>query len=238
LSRGLAVSLDGPGSSGKSSAGASAARELGYRFMDTGILYRGLAWLALRRAVDPEDTAALLALIPELKVIPDEFGQLRHISVGGQDVTDALHTPEVEASVSQVARQERVRGALLPLQRKLAQEGRIIMAGRDIGTVVLPDADLKLYLDVSVEERARRRAEERRLGGDTAAARELEAELRRRDEIDSTRATAPLRIPEGARIVGGDQNQLEDTVAQVVELVREAERELRDHEDEASPPVQ
>jgi cytidylate kinase len=141
----------------------------------------------------------------------------------------------VEASVSQVARQELVRGALLPLQRDLAREGRIIMAGRDIGTVVLPDADLKLYLDVSVEERARRRAEERRLGGDTAAARELEAELRRRDEIDSTRATAPLRIPEGARIVGGDRNQLEDTVAEVVELVREAERELRDHDDEASP---
>lgn len=226
MTRGLAVSLDGPGSSGKSSAGAAAARQLGYRFMDTGILYRGLTWLALQRGVDLDDAAALVALIPELEVAQDEHGQLRHIRVGGRDVTDALHTPEVEASVSQVARQEPVRSALLPLQRELAKRGRIIMAGRDIGTVVLPAADLKLYLDVSVEERARRRAEERRLGGDTVAARELEAELRRRDEIDSTRETAPLRIPEGARLIGGDGHQLEDTVAEVVELVRRREREL------------
>ncbi|MEA2623515.1 MAG: CMP/dCMP kinase [Chloroflexota bacterium] len=228
--RGLVVSLDGPGSSGKSSVGAGAARELGYRFCDTGVLYRGLTWLALERGVNPEDADALLALIPEMVVVPDETGHVRRIRVGERDVTDELQSPEVEGAVSLVARQEPVRRALLPLQRDLARDGGIIMAGRDIGTVVLPDADLKLYLDVSVEERARRRAAERR-GTRSAKAREIEAELRRRDELDSTRTTAPLRIPEGATLIGGDENRFEDTVREVVRLVRDREaRRPRDGE--------
>lgn len=221
---GLVVSLDGPGSSGKSSAGARAALELGYRFMDTGVLYRGLTRLALDRGVSPTDVPGLIAMVPELQVVPDEQGQLRHVRVGEVDITDRLHTPDVEASVSQVSQQPQVRGALLPVQRALARDGRIIMAGRDIGTVVLPDADLKLYLDASVEERARRRAQERGLAEGSAAARELEEELRRRDRIDSTRKTAPLRVPEGAALIGADNNQVEDTIREVVDLVRARER--------------
>lgn len=221
---GLIVSLDGPGSSGKSSAGAGAAIELGYRFLDTGVLYRGLAWLALEHAVNTENIAALVALIPDMQVVPDEFGQLRHIRVGNDDVTDRLHTPEVEGAVSQVARHAAVRDALLPLQRDLARDGRIVMAGRDIGTVVLPDADLKLYLDVSVDERARRRADERGLAPGSAAARESESNLRERDQVDSTRPTAPLRIPEGSVLIGGDTNRLADTIQEIVGLVRARER--------------
>ena len=225
MSRALVVSLDGPGSSGKSSVGAGVAQALGYRFLDTGVLYRGLTWLALERGVDPEDVAGLLGLIPELHVVPDERGQLRHIVVGTEDVTDRLHTPAVDAAVSAVSRQQPVRSALLPVQRDLARGGRIIMAGRDIGMVVLPDADLKLYLDVSLEERARRRAEERGLPLGTAGARALESELQRRDRIDSTRAAAPLMVPAGATLIGGDQNRLEDTISETVQLVKTRERE-------------
>ena len=225
MSRALVVSLDGPGSSGKSSVGAGAAQELGYRFLDTGVLYRGLTWLALERGVHPEYVAGLLALIPELHVVPDEHGQLRHIVIGSEDVTNRLHTPAVDGAVSAVSRQQPVRSALLPVQRDLARGGRIIMAGRDIGTVVLPDADLKLFLDVSLEERARRRADERGLAGGTVAARELETELQRRDQIDSTRETAPLKVPDGALLIGGDSNRLEDTVREVVQLVKDGERE-------------
>jgi cytidylate kinase len=226
VSRGLVVSLDGPASSGKSSAGAGAAKRLGYRFLDTGVLYRGLAWLARDRDVGPEDIDGLLALIPRMAVVPDDAGQLRHIRVDGTDVTERLHSADVEATVSQVARQERVRAALLPVQHELAAGGRIIMAGRDIGTVVLPDADLKLYLHVSVEERARRRAEERGVAPSSAQGQELEADLQRRDMVDSTRAVAPLRIPDGAVLIGGDGHTLDETVAEIVEAVRAREAVL------------
>lgn len=225
MKRGLTVSLDGPGSSGKSSAGAAAAQELGYHFLDTGVLYRGLTWLALERGIDPEDVDALVVMVPDLRVVPDEHGQLRRIQVHGQDVTDRLHTPEVDAAVSTVSQHGAVRSALLAVQQDLARDGQIIMAGRDIGTVVLPHADLKLYLDASVAERARRRADERGIGEGTPAALELEEELRRRDEIDTTRKTAPLRIPAGAVRIGADNNRLEDTVGEIVDLVHARERE-------------
>jgi cytidylate kinase len=152
---------------------------------------------------------------------------MRRVRVRGRDVTDRLHSGAVEGRVSLVSRHPQVRAALLPVQRAIAAEGRIIMAGRDIGTVVLPDADVKLYLEVSVEERARRRAEERGLAPETPESREIEADLRRRDTLDSTRATAPLRIPKGAVVIRTDDNRIEDSVAAVVEVIRKSEERLR-----------
>ena len=225
-SGGLVVSLDGPGSSGKSTVGAGAAVELGYRFLDTGVLYRALTWLGILRGVDHHDAPALARLAPELELIPDPRGQLRRVRVGEKDVTDALHSAEVDQAVSVVSAHPEVRGALLPVQRGLASDGRIIMAGRDIGSVVLPDADPKLYIDVSVEERARRRAEQRGYGPGTAEANEIEAELRERDRLDSSRAVAPLRVPEGALIIRSDGNTVDETIAQVVTAIRQREREL------------
>jgi cytidylate kinase len=222
--RGLAVSLDGPGSSGKSSVGARAALALGYRFCDTGLLYRALAWLSVEHGIDPEDSRSLVALVPDVELTADETGRMRRVRAAGRDVTEELHSGAVEGRVSVVSRHPEVRAALLPVQRAIAAAGRIIMAGRDIGTVVLPDADVKLYLDVSVEERARRRAEERGLAADGEGVREIEAELRRRDKLDSTRATAPLRIPPGAVVIRTDENRLEDSVAAVVEVIRRAEQ--------------
>lgn len=225
---GLRVALDGPGSSGKSSVGAAAARVLGYRFLDTGVLYRALTWLALQRGIHPEDEEALLPLVSELELASDEAGGLRRVRIGGLDVTDQLHAPEVDRHVSAVARQARVRAALLATQRDLAAAGRIVVAGRDIGTVVLPDADLKLYLDVSVEERARRRAAERDLDPDSPEAAVILAELRRRDHVDSSRDVAPLRVPEDATVIRTDGRHFEETVARVVAIVQGHEAQGRD----------
>lgn len=213
------VSLDGPGSSGKSSVGAGAASRLGYRFCDTGLLYRALTWLALERAVDLGDEAALARLVPEVELAADRAGRLTHVRVAGRDVTRRIHSAHVDRRVSEVARQAAVREALLPRQRQIAAGGRIIMAGRDIGTVVIPDADVKLYLQVSAEERARRRAAERGLDPEGPEARELALELRRRDEVDSTRTVAPLRIPEGATIIDSEHNTLEETIEAVLRAI-------------------
>src|SRR5438132_226941 len=142
--RRLVVALDGPGSSGKSSVGAAAALRLGYRFCDTGLLYRALTWLALDRGL-PLDAGSLLARAAgAVELTPDDEGRLDHVSVDGRDVTQAVHGPSVDEHVSDVSRLPEVRAALLNRQRNLARTGGIIMAGRDIGTVVLPDADLKL----------------------------------------------------------------------------------------------
>jgi cytidylate kinase len=219
---GLVVSLDGPGSSGKSSVGAAAALRLGYRFLDTGVLYRALTLLAVERGIDPEDERTLVGLVAELTLAPDAEGRMRRVLVDDVDVTERLHAPQVDRAVSAVSRQPEVRGALLGLQRRLAANGAIVVAGRDIGSVVLPDADLKLYLDVSLEERARRRAEERGLAADDPEAAAIEDDLRRRDLADSTRAVAPLRVPDGAIVIRSDGRAFEETVAAVVAAVEDA----------------
>jgi cytidylate kinase len=220
---GLVVSLDGPGSSGKSSVGAAAALELGFRFLDTGVLYRALTLAAVDRGIDPDDEPALVRLVSEVALAPDREGSMRRAMIDGVDVTGRLHAPEVDRAVSAVSRQPGVRSALLDLQRRLAAEGGIIVAGRDIGTVVLPDADLKLYLDVSLDERARRRATERGLAVDDPARRAIHADLERRDLADTTRAVAPLRVPDGALVIRSDGDSFDETVAAVVETIRDAD---------------
>jgi CMP/dCMP kinase len=222
---GLVVAIDGPGGSGKSSVGAGAAKSLGYRFCDTGVLYRGLTWLALERGVDPDDAPGLMALVRHIELAPDEHGRYVRLLADGRDVTSELHTAAVDRDVSRVSRHAPVRASLLPIQRALAAPGGIIMAGRDIGTVVLPDADLKIFLDVSLEERARRRAHERGISEDDPEMETIRAELRRRDGIDTTRETAPLRKPEDAVVVSSEGNTLAQTVDVVVDVIQRAARE-------------
>jgi cytidylate kinase len=223
---GLVVALDGPASSGKSSVGAAAAVRLGYRFCDTGLLYRAVTWLALHRGVAEIDAEGLVRLVDEVQLIPDEVGRLAHVSIDGQDATAAVRGPDVDAAVSAISRVPELRAALLERQRRLAADGRIIMAGRDIGTVVLPDADLKLFLDAGVEERARRRTEERGLESDGPEATEILEQLRRRDVMDSTRPVAPLRVAADAVVLRTDGNAFETTVELVVEAIQRRETEL------------
>jgi cytidylate kinase len=221
-SDGLVVALDGPGSSGKSSVGAAAARELGYRFCDTGLLYRAVTWLAEARGVPVDDATGLVALVDGVELAPDDAGRLSRVMVDGTDHTEDVRRPAVDAAVSAVSAVPEVRAALLGRQRDLAATGGIVMAGRDIGTVVLPDADLKIFLDASVEERARRRSDERGVDPDGPVGREILDALRRRDHLDATRPVAPLRIADDARIITTDGNTFQETVAAVVGAIRDA----------------
>jgi CMP/dCMP kinase len=223
--RGLVVALDGPSSSGKSTVGVEAARRLGYRFCDTGLLYRAVTWLAVDRGISSTDVATVVALVPEVLLVADGRGRLRHVEAAGRDVTTLVRGAEVDRSVSEYSKVPEVRAALLGRQREIAAGGGIIMAGRDIGTVVLPDADLKIYLDATAEERARRRAAQRRIFADDEIAAIL-ADLRRRDAIDSTRQTAPLRKPADATVIHTDGNTFHQTVAAVVRAVRDRQRVL------------
>jgi len=223
MTRKLIVALDGPGSSGKSSVGAAAALACGYRFCDTGLLYRAVTWLALARDLSASYPHAVRGLVDEVELAPDADGRLARVVVDGADHTDDVRGPDVDAHVSSISAIPELRLALLARQRDLAAPGGIVMAGRDIGTVVLPDADLKLFLDASVEERARRRTEERDLDPASEEADAILEALRRRDRLDSTRAVAPLRPALDARIISTDGNTFEDTVDAVVGAIRDAE---------------
>ena len=217
----MVVALDGPSSSGKSTVGAEAARRLRYRFCDTGLLYRAVAWLAMERSVPATDVDALVRLANEVTLQPDERGRYRQVSAAGRDVTLDVRAEAVDVAVSEYARVAELRAQLVDRQRELAATGAIIMAGRDIGTVILPDADVKIYLDASPEERARRRTAQRR--SQAGVEERVLADLRRRDAIDSSRVTAPLRVAEDAVVVHSDGLDFNQTVRAVIEAIRAAD---------------
>jgi len=220
--RGLVVALDGPGSSGKSSVGAAVAAALGARFLDTGLLYRALTWLSLERGVAPGDGPAIARLAAEIDLGADEAGRLARVMIDGRDVADRIRTPRVDRAVSAVACQPEVRAALLGRQRAIAASGPIVVAGRDIGSVVLPEADVKIWLDASAEERAARRARERGIDPASSAGLAILEDLRRRDLADGSRDLSPSRAADDAVHVRTDGNSFETTVAAVLAVVRAA----------------
>ena len=216
------IAIDGPAASGKSVAGTTVAARLGYRFYDTGAMYRAVTWLALRRGIDPDDGDRLMRLADSIIISVREGtpGTIEPTPVllAGEDATPHLRDDDVEANVSFVSRVPGVREALVRIQRELASEGRVVMAGRDIGSVVLPDADLKVYLDASREVRARRRAAQMREAGLTADVEALVADLARRDGIDSSRAASPLTAAPGAVIINTDDLTLAEVVQRILNL--------------------
>jgi cytidylate kinase len=213
------IAIDGPAASGKSTLGLRLAQELGYLFFDTGVMYRAVTWLMLQRGIDVDNEAAVTALaeqaLIDVRPASQADGRLCDVIVDGQDVTWETRRPEVEAKVSQVSAYAGVRRALTLQQRRIGLRGRVVMVGRDIGTVVLPEADVKIYLDASAEERARRRYLEILGRGGQANYDEILAKVIARDQIDSTRAIAPLRPAEDAIIInsdGMDANQVYEKV--------------------------
>ncbi|HEY4188982.1 MAG TPA: (d)CMP kinase [Candidatus Limnocylindrales bacterium] len=226
VERRVVVALDGPASSGKSSVGAAAAGRLGLRFVDTGLLYRALTAAALREGITTDDAPGLVALADRVTLGDDGTGRLTTVLLDGVDTTTAARGPDVDAAVSAVSRIAEVRAALLPRQRALAEGGGIVVAGRDIGTVVLPDADLKLFLDATVEERAARRIDERALDPAGEEAEAVRAQLRDRDAQDRNRAVAPLRAADDAVIIETDGNTFERTVDIVEGAIRTVESAL------------
>ncbi len=217
------IAIDGPAAAGKSTVGREIGARLGYPFLDTGAIYRAMTRTALHRGVDLSDEDALsdLAASLSIDVGPPTPGSIEPstIFVDGEDVTMFLRQPEVEAAVSLVSRVAGVRAVLVKVQRHLAGRNAVVMAGRDIGTVVLPEADLKVYLDASVEERARRRFAELSALGLEVTEEDVLRDLRRRDRIDSGRSVSPLRPAEDAIILDSDGLTLEEVVQRLAELV-------------------
>jgi cytidylate kinase len=213
------IAIDGPAASGKSTVGEAVARALGFLYVDTGAMYRAVTQAALARGLPVEDEAAVVALTDRLAIViqPDTVGDGRQytVLVDGEDVTWALRSPDVDAHVSQISAYPEVRRLLVRAQQRLAAAGRVVMVGRDIGTVVLPTAPLKVYLDASAAERARRRHRELLARGHSADYEAILAGIRARDAIDSRRAASPLQPAADAVILDTDGK----SIAQVVQCV-------------------
>ena len=217
------IAIDGPAAAGKSTVGREIGDQLGYPFLDTGAIYRAMTWTALHRGVDLSDEGVLSDLAASLSIdlgppTPESI-EPSTIFVDGEDVTRFLRQPEVEAAVSLVSRVTGVRQALVKVQRDLAGRNAVVMAGRDIGTVVLPKADLKLYLDASVKERARRRFEELSALAMEVTEEDVLRDLRRRDRIDTERSVSPLRPAEDAIVLDTDGLTLEEVVQRLMKIV-------------------
>lgn len=221
------IALDGPAASGKSTVGERLADELGYLFFDTGVMYRAITLAALEAdiPIEDEDACTRLAEHTHIDVRPSsvEDGRPNDILIDGEDKTWAIRTPAVDANVSVVSAYPGVRTALTQKQRLIGQRGNVVMVGRDIGTVVMPDAALKIFLDASVAERARRRYQERLDRGEPADYKQVLEIIQRRDQIDSTRDVAPLRSAEDAVVIDSDHLTADQVFDIIIALVHQRE---------------
>ena len=226
------IAIDGPAASGKTTLGKALADELDYLFFDTGIMYRVITLAAISRGIDIQEEAGITHLAEtadiDVRTASQSDGRSSDVLVDGLDVTWEIRQPEVEANVSVVSAYPGVRKALSAQQRRIGQRGRIVMVGRDIGTVVLPEAELKIYLDASAEERSRRRYEELVRRGEAANYNQILKAVRHRDRIDSTRAVAPLRPASDAIILNSDALDADQVLAQVLRLVHQYPRAEQD----------
>jgi cytidylate kinase len=213
------IAIDGPVAVGKSSVGLLLAGRLGYIFFDTGMIYRAFTWKILKSGISPGDERELweLANTTEFDFIPSKEGALS-VFIDGEDVSSSLLRPEIEELVAVIAKVAGVRQAMVSEQRKLAQRGRVVMAGRDIGTVVLPWAELKVFLTASTEERARRRYKELLKRGENSSPEIVLADLKKRDEMDINRTISPLKPAEDAIIINTEKLSLEQVVDKIYTL--------------------
>ncbi len=220
------IAIDGPAGAGKSTIGALVAERLGYLFLDTGAMYRAVALAALRRGIDPDDGPRLAGLAREVRIAigPPTVrdGRAYTVLLDGDDVTWTIRGGDVDRVVSQVARVPAVRDAMVEQQRGLAERGRLVMVGRDIGTVVLPRAERKIFLTATAAERAKRREEELKARGEIRPRQVLLQEILRRDRLDSERAVAPLRAAEDAIVVQTDGLSVGEALDQVLAIVTAA----------------
>ena len=216
------IAIDGPSGAGKSTLAKRLAQELGFLYVDTGAIYRTVGLAVCRQGVDPADGAAVAALLPELAVTMG-YGEdgLQHMFLNGEDVTGEIRRNEISAYASKVAAIPAVRDFLMEMQRKLAREHNVIMDGRDIGTVVLPQADLKIFLTAAPEARAQRRYQELLERGQQADFDQVLAEVIERDRRDTQRETAPLRQAEDAVVADTTQLDLEGSFQLLLGLIRD-----------------
>ncbi len=217
------ITIDGPAASGKSTIGNLIANRLGYISLDTGIMYRAVAYKAVQAGIDVFDDEAVSDLAEKILIdiqpSREDDGRQFDVIIDGIDRSWDIRTPEVNQVVSEVSVYPRVRNAMTALQREIAKNGKIVMIGRDIGTVVLPHADMKIYLEASVEVRAQRRYIEELSRGKKVCLDDIADSLRHRDEIDSGRAVAPLRPAEDAIVVNTDDMTVFEVVEFILELI-------------------
>ena len=218
------IALDGPAASGKSTIAKRFADEFNYLFFDTGIMYRAVTLAVMDRGVSPDDEQACGKIANEVKIdvqpTSQDDGRANDILLNGIDKTWDLRNPEVESNVSKVAAYPGVRSALTKQQRRIGLRGKVIMVGRDIGTVVLPEADIKIYLDASAEERAKRRfLESQERGTATLTYDEILASIKKRDDVDKNRKVAPLKIADDAIIIDSDGKNIEEVYSNLKNLM-------------------
>lgn len=215
------ITIDGPAASGKTTVGYQLAQRLDYLFLDTGCMYRAVTWAVLENKIDVTDQTAVVALAKGLDLAitapPAERTDVQYlVFVAGQDVTEALRSPAVDQNVSAVASIGGVRDEMVARQRQIGMQGDVVMVGRDIGTVVMPDAPLKLYITASAEERARRRLIDREGQGISANYSDILADINRRDKIDSSRDHSPLRPAEDAILIDTTKLAKGDVISTVM----------------------
>ncbi len=216
------VAIDGPAGAGKSSIAKAVAKNTGYIYADTGALYRSVAYYALNRGVSPDDTQAVIGLLDGLELKLAYIDGQQRVIAAGEDVSDKIRTPEVSMGASKVSAIPEVRAFLFDLQKKIAAENNIIMDGRDIGTVVLPDAQLKIFLTASAEERARRRFAELK-DTDGVTFESILADIIKRDENDMNRAVSPLKQADDAVLVDTTDMTIDEVIALLMKMIKETE---------------
>ena len=214
------VAIDGPAGSGKSTVAKQVARKMGFSLIDTGAIYRSVALTASRRQVSHDDDEALAEIVATLDLSFRFTGELNHVYLKGEDVSRAIRTPDMDLASSNVSARPVVRQGLLSLQRRLAGQGGAVLEGRDIGTVVFPDAEVKVFLTASVKERALRRYREQRDRGLKVDLKTIEEEVVLRDHQDSTRALAPLCRADDAVEIDTDDMTIDQVVASILDLIR------------------
>lgn len=230
------ITIDGPAGSGKTTLGKMLADYLGYLFFDTGVMYRAVTYAALRAGLDltDEDAISQLAESLTIDVLPPSLddGRTADVLIDGEDVTWKIRLPEVDASVSLISTYPKVRRALGKQQRRIGSQGKVVMIGRDIGTVILPEAELKVYLDASVEERARRRYAELSKKDASILLEDVRHIIEERDRIDSTRSIAPLKPAQDSVLLDTDGLDIQEAFIQLVELVQRRCDQLQKDRDE------
>lgn len=223
----MIVAIDGPSGAGKSSLAKRIAKEVGFTYLDTGAIYRALALKILRRGVDLNDTAALSAIVIDTDIdLRGRNGQLL-VFLDGEDVSASIRTPEVSQMASKASAIAMVRHRLLDLQRDLGRRGNVVAEGRDIGTVVFPDAQVKIYLDASIGERARRRCDELRAAGREVSLDETMIEMEERDKRDSERDIAPLRRADDAFALDSSGLTADEVAAKVLQLIKSESSKIK-----------